>query len=39
LVDSLQEIEEVDELNQLLLKVGQYLVLDKQNLSKWIQGI
>jgi len=35
----LQEIEEVDELNQLLLKVGQYLVLDKQNLSKWIQGI
>lgn len=39
LVDSLEEIEDVDELNKLLLQVGTYLVQDKANLSKWIQGI
>lgn len=39
LVDSLEELDDVDELNQLLLQVGTYLVQDKSNLSKWIQGI
>ena len=39
LVDSLEELEDVGELNQLLLQMGTYLVQDKSNLSKWIQGI
>lgn len=39
LLESFEEIESVEQMNNLLLSLGSYLVQDKIRLSKWIQGI
>ena len=39
LLESFQDIKTTAEMEQLLFKIGTFLVHDKSQLSKWIQGI
>ena len=39
LLETFDEIKSVEEMNNLLLNLGSFLVQDKARLSKWIQGI